>query len=143
MSRTICLLVLLISGLLSCNSQRNINKNAVTSEVITNKEWIAVELSNEKIKLPDTNQFPKMKLYEGKISGFSSCNRMNGSYTMEKEKITFGPIAVTKMLCFETQEIEAEFLKLLSEVKFWEYKQGKLHFLNEKKQVIIVFEENR
>jgi heat shock protein HslJ len=110
---------------------------------ITDKEWVAVELDNEKIKLSDVNQFPRMKLSEGKISGFSSCNRMNGAYTMEKEKISFGPIAVTKMLCFETQEVESKYLKLLSEVKLWEYEQGKLHFFNDKKQIIIVFEEKK
>lgn len=136
-------IMLLISCLLSCNSQKNINKISDASVSITNKEWIAVELGNEKIELSEVNQFPNLKLSEGKISGFSSCNRMQGTYTMGKNKINFGAIAVTKMFCFETQNIENKYLKLISEVKFWEYKQQKLYFLNEKKQTIIVFEEKK
>ena len=131
---------LIISILLSCNSQRNINKNTVSSDPITDKEWVAVELEGKKIELSEANQFPRLKLSEGKISGFSSCNRMNGTYTLEKEKISFGPIAVTKMLCFETQEIESKFLKSLSETQFWKHEQSKLYFLNAQKQILIAFE---
>jgi len=143
MKQILFFFTLLISVLLSCNSQRNINKNAVFSELITNKEWVAVELEGKKIELSEINQFPRLKLSESKISGFSSCNRMNGTYALEKEKITFDTIAVTKMLCFETQEIESKFLKVLSEVKFWKYEQTKLYFLNAQKQIIIVFEEKK
>jgi heat shock protein HslJ len=131
---------LFICGLLGCNSQKNINKNMVYFESITDKEWVAIEIDNKKIELSEVNQFPRLKLSEGKISGFSACNRMNGTYTMEKEKISFGSIAVTKMLCFETQDIETKYLKALTEVAFWKYEQNKLYFMNTQKQIIIVFE---
>jgi len=130
-----------VSGLFDCHSQRNINKNADVSISITDKEWIAIEVDNEKIELSEASQFPRLKLSAGKVSGFSSCNRMQGTYTLGKEKISFGPIAVTKMLCFETQNIEAKYLKAISEVRFWKYEQHKLSFLNDKKQTILVFEE--
>ena len=141
MKRTVILSALLACFLMSCNSQRNINKSKETSNSITNKEWIAIELDNEKIEQLEMNRFPNLTLSEGRITGYSSCNRMNGTYTLEKEKITFGAIAVTKMMCFDTSELESKFLKALSEVQFWECKQGKLFFLNDKKQRIIVFEE--
>ena len=102
-----------------------------------------MEVYNEKMEQLDTARCPNLTLSEGKISGYSSCNRMHGDYTLEKEKISFGVLAVTKMLCFDTQNLETNFLKALSEVKFWEYKQGKLRFLNEKKEVIVVLEEKK
>ena len=141
MKRTIILSALLVCSLTSCNSQKNINKSKETSNSITNKEWIAVELGKEKIEQLEMNRFPNLTLSEGKITGYSSCNRMNGTYTLEKGKITFGAIAVTKMLCFDTSELESKYLKALSEVQFWECKQGKLYFLNNKKETVIVFEE--
>ena len=140
MKRTIFLSLLIVCFLTSCNSQRNINKNAETSISITGKKWIAVEINNEKITQLDADRFPNLTLSEGKISGYSSCNRMQGTYTLEKDRITFGPIAVTKMLCFDTNELEINYLQSISEVKFWEYKQNKLYFLNEKKEVVVVFE---
>jgi heat shock protein HslJ len=143
MKRKTGLFILIISCLASCNSQRNINKTADASISITGKEWVAVEVDNEKITQQDTSRLPNLKLAEGKISGYSSCNRMHGTYTLEKGKISFGAIAVTKMFCFDTKDLEDKFLKAISEVKFWEYKQNKLYFLNEKKQIIIVFEEKK
>jgi len=140
MKRTIFLSALSICFSISCSSQKNINKNTETAISITDKEWIVVEIGNEKIEQLEADRFPKLTLSEGKISGFSSCNRMTGTYTLEKEKIIFGPIAVTKMFCFDTSDLETKYLKLLSEVTFWEYKHDKLHFLNENKEIIIVFE---
>jgi heat shock protein HslJ len=140
MKRT-SLFILIISCLACCNSQRNVSKTAEASFSITGKEWVAVEVNNEKIEQLDADRYPNLKLSDGKISGYSSCNRMQGTYTLEKEKITFGAIAVTKMLCFDTKDLETKFLQALSEVKSWEYKQNKLHFLNEQKQTIVVFEE--
>lgn len=140
MKRTIFLSLLTVCFLSSCNSQRNINKSTETPISITDKEWIAVELNNEKIEQLEADRLPKLTLSAGKVSGFSSCNRMNGTYTLEKDKLTFGAIAVTKMLCFDTSDLENKFLKALSEVNFWDYKQNKLHFLNEKKESIVVFE---
>ena len=141
MRKTIFLPLLLVCFLTNCNSQKNINKNAGTSISIMDKTWIAIEIANEKIEQLESDRFPNITLSERKISGYSSCNRMHGTYTLEKNKITFGPIVVTKMFCFDTSELEMKFLQALSEVKFWEYKQNKLYFLNEQKQVIIVFDE--
>lgn len=143
MKRKTFLFALLTCSLLGCHSQRSVNKNTASSPSITDKEWIAVEIDNEKINLSEVEQFPRLKLSDGKISGFSACNRMQGTYTMEKEKISFGPIAITKMFCFETQDIESKYVKAISEVKLWKYEQNKLYFLNDKKQIIIVFEEKK
>lgn len=38
-------------------------------------------------------------LQGGSASGFGGCNQFNGSYTLDGQDITFGPIASTKMAC--------------------------------------------
>jgi heat shock protein HslJ len=141
MKQTIFLSLLLFCFLMSCNSQRSINKTGTDSVAITGKEWTAIEVYSEKIEQLDTARHPNLKLAEGKMSGYSSCNRMHGTYVLEKEKISFGAVVATKMLCFDTQNLEKNYLNALSEVNFWEYKEKKLYFFNEKKQIIIVFEE--
>ena len=142
MKRTTCLLMLIMCGILSCTSQKNVCNGGTNTDTIsiTDKEWIVVAFANEKIEQLSAERFPTMKLSEGKITGYSSCNRMQGTYTMEKDKITFGAIAVTKMFCFDTQEIEEKYLKALPEVRSWKCEQDKLYFLDENKQIIITFE---
>jgi copper homeostasis protein (lipoprotein) len=112
-----------------------------TTVVITDKEWIAIEVEQEKIEFEEIGRFPSLTLSNGTCSGYSSCNRLHGTYTLDGNKITFGAIAVTKMFCMDVKEVEKNYLHALSKVQHWEYKQNQLHFLDENKQVRIVFRE--
>jgi len=38
---------------------------------------------------------------DGKVSGSAGCNQYNGSYTLDGDKISIGPLATTKMACEE------------------------------------------
>jgi heat shock protein HslJ len=51
------------------------------------------------------------------VSGFSGCNRFFGSYALNENILTIGPLASTKMFCQgETNTIEAKLLDELSNV---------------------------
>ncbi len=142
MKRTTFLLMILICYLSSCNSQKNAVKNTETIS-IADKEWVAVLLKGNSIEL-DKEQLPTLKLSEGKVSGYASCNRYHGTYTLNGDKLSFSPLARTKMLCEEVQNnTENNYLEALSAVKSWEYKQNQLYFLNEDKQTLIIFEEKK
>lgn len=54
--------------------------------------------------------------FDGKmISGSAGCNRLSGSYKVDDQAITFGPIAATKMACPQPwMQIETEFFDLLA-----------------------------
>lgn len=51
----------------------------------------------------------------GKVSGSATCNRFSGQARIEGEKLTFGPMAVTRMACAGEglNAQEAAFLKAL------------------------------
>lgn len=38
---------------------------------------------------------------DGRLSGHNSCNAMNGSFTLEGDRIRIGPVATTRMACPE------------------------------------------
>jgi heat shock protein HslJ len=40
---------------------------------------------------------------DGRFTGHTSCNTMNGSYTLDGDRIRFGPPATTRMACAELQ----------------------------------------
>ncbi|MBY0225632.1 MAG: META domain-containing protein [Hyphomicrobium sp.] len=55
---------------------------------------------------------------ENDVSGFSGCNRFRGSYTYAEGKLSFGPLASTRMACSPEQlEIERTILQLLEATK--------------------------
>ena len=109
---------------------------------LLNKEWILVKIEKEKITT-DAEKSPWIKLSEGRVSGFSGCNRLMGSYTLEGKKLTFDKLGGTKMFCFGSQELENKFMRTLSETYYWKYKRGKLYFFDNDKTVIMIYEEKR
>ena len=106
---------------------------------ILDKEWIIVKIEKEKVTT-DTEKTPWIKLSEGRVSGFSGCNRLMGSYSLEGKILTFSQLGGTKMFCFDAQELEDRFMKTLSKTHFWKYKRGKLCLFDENKIVIMTFE---
>ena len=51
----------------------------------------------------------------GRVDGFSGCNRLAGSYTLDGDRLTFGPLAGTMMACPEPEmAIEAAVRKALA-----------------------------
>ena len=63
----------------------------------------------------DSTRHPGFTLVaEGhKVQGSAGCNRMMGTYTLDGEKLKFGPLATTRMAC-PAMETESAFLKALA-----------------------------
>lgn len=36
---------------------------------------------------------------DGRLTGHTSCNRMSGTYTLDGDKLTIGPVVTTRMAC--------------------------------------------
>ena len=58
---------------------------------------------------------------EGRVGGFSGCNRYMGSYSLEGvtehgSPLTFGPLAGTMMACADGGELERRYLEILAGV---------------------------
>lgn len=64
-----------------------------------------------------TGQTPMLVLgKEGRLSGFSGCNRIMGSWRAEGTSLTFTQVAATRMMCDRaSMKTEERFLKRLSE----------------------------
>jgi copper homeostasis protein (lipoprotein) len=108
----------------------------VQGQAILNKEWMLVEMGNEKVTT-DAEKTPFIKLSEGQLSGFSGCNRLMGSYMLEGEVLTFNRVGGTKMFCFDAQELENKFMQSLEKTHYWKYKCKKLHIFDENKILIM------
>ena len=105
---------------------------------ILDNEWIVTEIGKEKVTV-SVEKTPWIKLSEGRISGFSACNRLMGSYTLEGETLTFSQLGGTKMFCFDTQDLEDRFLQTLAKTHFWKQKCGKLCLFDKDKELIMKF----
>ncbi|MCA9365884.1 META domain-containing protein, partial [Candidatus Kaiserbacteria bacterium] len=78
--------------------------------------WINTRYNN------DTELVPKQEKAftltfdgDGSVSATTDCNKMNGSYELDGNQISFGPMAMTRMFCADSQE--QEFAAMLNEVQ--------------------------
>lgn len=66
------------------------------------------------------------------VSGFSGCNRFTGTYKIDGNSITFGPLASTRMHCQEANNnIEKNMLSALNNVNTVAIKNQELTLYNE------------
>ncbi|GGG38635.1 META domain-containing protein [Bizionia arctica] len=71
------------------------------------------------------------------VSGFSGCNRFSGTYKMDGNSISFGPLASTRMACGENEtKTEQNMLTALSRVTTFSIKGQELTLLN--KEVVLI-----
>lgn len=105
------------------------------------KTWKVIAMQN--YVLSDSCEFPLVKLDKGRISGYSSCNRIIGEYSIQKKRISFQNLGGTKMLCPEpTYSREKLFFETLQFVDSWKIKKEKLFLLNKQSQCVMLLEEN-
>jgi len=110
----------------------------VHGQTILNNEWLLVEIGKEKLTT-DAEKTPYITLSEGRLSGFSGCNRLIGSYVLEGEILTFSRVGGTKMFCFDVQDLETQFMQSLEKTHYWKYKCKKLYFFDEDKVLTMKF----
>lgn len=53
------------------------------------------------------------------VSGFGGCNRLAGSFTVAGDRLSFGPLAGTRMACPNSEWYERDFLAALEKVARW------------------------
>lgn len=78
---------------------------------------------------------------DGAISGTGGCNRMTGKATISEDKITFGPIAATRMACTPAaMEQEGRFFVALRDARAWRIDptRRKLALLDENGKAVVV-----
>jgi heat shock protein HslJ len=75
-----------------------------------------------------------------RVTGSGGCNRLNGTYTLEKQNVHFGPIASTMMACPRGMEVEGTFLRTLDKVHSWKLHGNELELQDENGAFLLRFE---
>lgn len=103
-----CLLPLLLLGCDSTKPAQN-DTTASTGAALTG-EWVLREFPGHDFDAdnPPTVRFEE----EGRVSGFSGCNRFSGTYSGWPDTLTFGPLVTTRMAC-PGDNVEAAFHAVL------------------------------
>jgi len=67
----------------------------VLAESLVGTRWIGVVEGN-----PDPRMLPRLEFVrEGRFTGFTGCNLMNGAWSLDAGELRVGPVATTKRGC--------------------------------------------
>ena len=96
--------VLLVSLLAMALGGCIVGREATTE--LPGTSWTLVELDGAE---PIADAAPTMEFGEdGTVSGNASCNQYNAAVTIDGSELTFGPVAMTRMMCADPAVAEQE-----------------------------------
>ena len=78
--------------------------------------WVRTEYNNDIEFVPNKTAVFTLTLDgDGSVSATTDCNAMSGTYEQDGNQITFGPMAMTRMFCPDSQE--RDFAKVFTETQ--------------------------
>ncbi len=113
----------LLGVLFLCNCGTMNTSTTQNSVDRLNDTWYLTSINKVEIDLKEEKERPELQIEaeEKKVVGKGVCNRLFGTIdTITPQKIKFGKMATSMMMCPNNMELESRYTKLLEEVR--EYK---------------------
>ena len=108
---------------------------------LLNDIWVLTTLQGRSVKPGGPrNELPRLEimLTEGRVSGTTGCNRLNGRVQADSRQVQFGPLATTRMACLgEVGQLKSDFLKALSQPLMYRVADGQLTLLRDNQSVLV------
>lgn len=110
-----------------------------------NTYWKLLRLGDTEVVVSERQREPHLILQaapggQKRAVGFTGCNRMTGSYTLEGDRITFAQMAGTMMACAEGMETEQAFHEALKAAARWVIRGEQLTLLDASGKPLALFE---
>lgn len=78
--------------------------------VLIGPTWVAVELAGMPVPSQPAARRPTLEFVaNGRVAGRDGCNRFSGPYRRDGERLTVGPLAVTRMACPGADDVTRRF----------------------------------
>ncbi len=104
--------------------------------------WNLTRLGEKDVVASENQRQPYIVLDSSnkRVTGSGGCNRLNGTYTLEKQNIHFGPIASTMMACPSGMKLEGNFLHALDKSHRWKIQGNELELWDENDAFLMRYE---
>lgn len=104
--------------------------------------WKLVKLNDRSIENnQNTELHIQIRPKKNQFSGFSGCNRFNGTFSVYGNVLKFSEIGSTKKAC-PNPNPEAEFFKALNEVHYYSIEKEWLTLSSQERKVLLEFQVN-
>jgi len=110
-----------------CHSGRPVEQSSHRTEAaapLAGTRWMLLTLDGKPVTVDESQQRPYIELSSEQetVNGHAGCNRFHGGWAGEPggSKLSFGPLAATRMYCEDTTRLETEFLGALGSTTRYE-----------------------
>ena len=109
---------------------------------LENTHWKLVLLDDKSISTPEGGREIQFVLNSEthRVTGFSGCNSLIGTYAVENTKIVFSNMGGTRMACADTMELELRVHQMFSSVANWKIAGETLTLIDAHGKAIATFE---
>lgn len=142
-----CCILLTILGLFCIGTSwgqdhKNIaDINNKPDAALTETYWKLLTLNGQKITLGAGKKELHMILSNThKVNGFSGCNRFMETFESNGNRLKFGPMAATMMMCAEAMDQEQAFLKALENAESYSINKEIFTLFDDTRIEILQFE---
>lgn len=104
---------------------------STSSPSLTGREWRLVELGGRPAGAGAQDRAATLRLEDGRASGFAGCNRFSGGYETDGSRLTFSPLAATRMACEQGMQLERDYLAALEATRTFRLTPQGLELLGE------------
>jgi len=118
--------------LADANGRLVLRLRAVPALVLGGSRWIATMINNGHggvASLVEGTVVTAEFGTDGRVAGSGGCNRFSGEYTLEGDSLAIGPVASTRMACFEPEGVgqqESAYFAALARVSSWSFREERL-----------------
>lgn len=106
-----------------CESMQQNHQATEQRLLLENRTWVVTYLQNTEVK-PLPNQVNVASLQfdstSQHVSGSDSCNRIMGTYTVQKDQINISALSTTRMACVNDQKTAEKFHAVLPQVTHYQ-----------------------
>ena len=102
----------------------------MASTAIAGTSWTLTHLRTEPVAVADKQREPFLVFKDGRVSGYAGCNQLSGGYTQDGGKLTFTPMALTRMACPTGMDLESQLIAALARVAGLERNDTQLDLLD-------------
>lgn len=139
---TVSIASLMLLGLLfaaGCGSKEAapVDPEVVKKELL-DKVWVCESMFRRPINgdIPLTLKFQA----DGTVSGSGGCNTFTGTYTMDGESLSFGPLAATKKMCGPAaSEQEFTYFRFLAQINKFKVEDEELELFADEQTAPMFF----
>ena len=126
---SVLLIMAAIPLFMSCNTPAGTTgkTSSKSTDVLSKNNWQLYSMNGNLVEPSAGSKVPSMAFDMQKmtVSGNSGCNSYSGGFTVQKESLTFGNLATTRMMC-EDMKMETAFLAAVPNVRKHGMAEGRL-----------------